>query len=157
LVAADALVELCKHAGDESLTNFGRKLGTELGLRVTSHWGDRGGEDISVEGFVEHLGGNLALLGLGSFSVERWGKALVFVVQESPFGASGDVLLGAVLEGALQRCMGRDACAVLLGRDADHVRFLVTGGPGAAKIRAWMADGKTWGEALARLHEGSAG
>lgn len=156
LVPPDALLELCKHAGPESLTDFGRKLGTEVGLRITAHWGDSG-ENISVEGFVEHLGGNMALLGLGSVSVERWGKALVFVVESSPFGAAGDALLGAVIEGALQRCMGRDGRAVLLGRDADHVRFLMAGTAGAERVRSWLSEGKTWGEAIARLHEGSAG
>jgi hypothetical protein len=155
LVPADALVELCKHAGADSLTDFGRKLGTEVGLRVTSHWGDSG-QNISVEGLVEHLGGNLALLGLGSLSLERWGKALVFVVEGSPLGAPGDPLLAAVIEGALQRCMGRDGRAVTLGRDDGHVRFLMVGASGADRVRAWMAEGTSWGEAIARLHEGSA-
>jgi len=156
LVPPDALVELCKHAGSDSLTDFGRRLGTEVGLRITAHWGDSG-QNISVEGFVEHLGGNLALLGFGNLSLERWGKALVFVVEGSPLAGQGDLLLGAMLEGALQRCMGRDGRAVLLGRDADHVRFLMVGAPGAEKVRAWLAEGKTWGDAIARLHEGGAG
>ncbi|MCC6900341.1 MAG: hypothetical protein IT377_15290 [Polyangiaceae bacterium] len=155
LVPADALVELCRHAGADSLTDFGRKLGTEVGLRVTAHWGE-GGLNIGVEGFVEHLGGNLALLGLGSLSLERWGKALVFVVEGSPLGSAGDPLLAAVIEGALQRSLGRDTRAVILGRDDGHVRFLVIGAPGADRVRAWLAEGKSWGEAIARLHEGSA-
>lgn len=156
LVPAEALVELCRHAAPEALTDFGRKLGTEIGLRISSHWGDSG-QNISVEGFVEHLGGNIALLGMGSLSLERWGKALVFVVEGSPLGAAGDVMLGAVLEGALQRCMGRDGRAVLLSRDADHVRFLIAGTTGAERVRGWLAQGTSWGEAIARLHEGSAG
>ena len=155
LVPPDALIELCKHAGDDSLTNCGRTLGTEVGLRITEHWGD-GGQSIGVEGFVDHLGGNLALLGFGSLSLERWGKALVFVIEGSPLGAAGDPLLAAVLEGALQRCMGRDGRAVVLGRDDAHVRFLVIGAPGADRARALLSQGKSWGEAIARLHEGSA-
>lgn len=155
LVPADALIELCNHAGGESLTNFGRQVGTEVGIRITQHWGD-GGQNISVEGFVEHFGGNLALLGFGALALERWGKALVFVIEGSPLGAAGDVLLAAVIEGALQRCMGRDGRVVVLGRDDGHVRFLVVGSTGADRARAMLSAGKSWGEAIARLHEGSA-
>ncbi|MBK7585427.1 MAG: hypothetical protein IPI67_35200 [Myxococcales bacterium] len=154
LVPPDALVELCRHAGQDSLTDFGRKLGTEIGLRVSNSLGDAG-KTIGVEGFVDHLGGNLALLGFGSLSLERWGRAIVFVVESSPLSAAGDPLLGALLEGALQRCMGRDATSVLLGRDAEHVRFLMTGARGAERVRAWLSEGKSFGEALERLHEGS--
>ncbi|MFO0568862.1 MAG: hypothetical protein U0263_24580 [Polyangiaceae bacterium] len=155
LVPPDALVDLCRHAGQESLADFGRKLGTEVGRRIGEQWGDAG-QNIGVEGFIEHLGGNLALLGFGSASLERWGRALVFVVEGSPLGAAGDPLLAAIFEGALQRLMGRDARAVVLGRDADHVRFLIAGEKGASKVRALLASGKAWGDALAALHEGGA-
>ena len=137
------------------MRDFGHRLGTEAGRRVADQLGDSL-RSAGVEGFVEHLGGNLALLGLGSVSLERWGKALVFVVTGSPLGGAGDGLLAAVLEGALQRCLGREPRLVVLGRDADHVRLLAAGDKGAAKMRTWLGQGVSWGDALARLHDGGA-
>jgi hypothetical protein len=155
LVPPEALLDLCKHAGDESLRDFGRKLGTEAGRRLASELGDAV-KTAGVEGFVEHLAGNLALLGLGALSLERWGKAAVFVIDHSPLGAAGDTLLAAIIEGALQRALGRDVDAVVLGRDDGTVRLLAAGHVGAGKVRQWLASGVAWGEALSRLHEGGA-
>jgi hypothetical protein len=77
------------------------------------------------------------------------------VVSASPLGAPGDALLGAILEGALQRAAGRDARAVVLGREDDTVRLLVASNAGAKKVRAWLDSGVSWGDAVARLHEAS--
>lgn len=155
LVPPDALLDLCKHAGEESLRDFGRKLGTEAGMRVAGQLGNAA-ETAPMDSFVEHLGGNLALLGLGSLSLERWGRALVFLVSESPLGAAGSHLIAAVIEGALQRSVGRDARVVVLGSDDGNVRLLATGTAGASKVEKWLKEGVAWGDALARLHEGGA-
>jgi len=153
LVPPSALLDLCQHAGEESLRDFGKKLGTEAGRRLAEHLGSAT-QSAGLEPFLEHLGGNLALLGLGSLLLERWGKALVFVVEGSPLGGAGAHLLGAVIEGALQRALGRDTRAVVLASDSDEVRLLVTGAGGAEKVRKWLADGVSWGDALARLQGG---
>ena len=155
LVPPDALLDLCKHAGGESLRDFGRKLGTESGRRLSGQLGDSV-QTAGIEGFVEHLAGNLALLGLGALSLERWGKAAVFVVERSPLGAAGDELLGAVIEGLLQRALGRDVRTVVLKREDDTVRLLAAGESGAAKVDRWLSQGVAWGDALSRLHEGGA-
>lgn len=149
LVPADALVGLAKAAGEEALRDFGRQLGTEAGRRAAGRFGDAA----TPEAVVEHLGGDLALSGLGSLSIERWGRALVLVVGGSPFGADGDPLLCAVFEGALQRGLGRTVEVVLLARDGDSARLLVVNPAAAAKVRAWLADGTAWGDVLAKLHE----
>src|SRR5689334_2855860 len=87
LVPPDALLALCRGAGGEAARDFGRRLGTELGRRVSSRIGiDRA----SVDVVIEHLGGDLALLGLGSLGAERWGRALVLTVKSSPLGSEGD-------------------------------------------------------------------
>lgn len=155
LVPPDALLDLCKHAGPESLRDFGRKLGTEVGRRMADQMGSAA-TTAGLEGFVDHLGGNLALLGLGSISLERWGKALLFVVEHSPLGAAGGPLLGAVIEGALQRCLGRTTRAIVLGSDADPIRIFVTGPSAAEKVEKWLSQGTSWGDALARLQGGAA-
>lgn len=156
LVPPDALLDLCRHAGEDALRDFGRRLGTEAGRRMQDLLG-KAADTASIEGFVDHLGGNLALLGLGSLSVERWGRALVFVVDGSPLGPAGDTLLAAILEGAVQRCLGRDAHMVAIDRDDKRVRLLATGSSGATRAKALLAQGVKWGEVLSRMHDGAAG
>lgn len=149
LVPADALLSLCLSVGSEELSDFGRRLGTEAGRRVAERLGEI--EAATVETIVDHLGGDLALLGLGSLELERWGKALVFVIEDSPFGAQGDPVLAAVLSGALQRAFGRNAGVIRIDRDDQRARFLVTSPGGAERVRAWLSEGTTWGDALTRL------
>jgi hypothetical protein len=153
LVPSAALLELCREAGDEVQRGFGRRLGTEIGRRVAARLGAGPGavEGATIAAVVEHLGGDLALAGLGSLSLERWGRALVLRIDGSPFGADGDALLGAVLQGAIQRAMSRDAAVLRLDRDADRARFLVTSHAAAARARAWLGEGKAWGEVLTSL------
>lgn len=155
IVPVDALVDLCKAAGAEAVTDFGRRLGTEIGRRVAARLGD-GAPGASLEAVVEHLGGEFALSGLGSLSLERWGRALQFIVEGSPLGRSGDALLCAVLEGALQRGMGRDATVVTLERDDQRLRLLVIGAEGARKVRGLLDDGIGWSEVLVHLQGGAA-
>jgi len=149
LVPADALLALFSSAGEEERIDFGRRLGTEAGRRSAERLGDVA--NASIEDVVEHLGGDLALLGLGSLGLERWGNALVLVITESPFGPSGDDLLSAVLSGALQRAFGRDTGVVRLERQDRCARFLVTSPGGARRVQEWLAHGTPWGEALTRL------
>lgn len=151
LVPVDGLLELLDAAGPEALRNFGRKLGTEVGRRFA----ERLGSDLSaasVETLVEHLGGELAVLGLGSISLERWGRALLLTVASAPAGSTGGELLAAVLEGALQRGTSRDARVVVVEREAESLRLLVVGANAAARVKSWVQAGTGLAEVLGRLH-----
>lgn len=148
LVPADALNHLCASAGEEKARDFGRRLGTEIGRRVA----ERVPSGASVPEMVEHLGGDLALAGLGSLGVEMWGRALVLKIEGSPLGAEGDVLLSAVLEGALHRALARDAAVLPIARADGTARLVVVSTQTAAKVKAWLHSGVTWGDALARLN-----
>lgn len=152
LVPADALVDLCKQAGSEAVTDFGRRLGTAAGRRVAERLGD-GAPGATLEEVLDHLGGELALLGLGSLGLERWGRALVLVVEGGPFGQQLDLLLGAVLEGALQRAFGRDCRAAKLARDDRTVRFLIASSNAASLVSQWLGAGVSYGDALTRLQQ----
>lgn len=154
VVPADALGELCATAGPEATARFGRAMGETLGQRAAPRL-DSGARTASVEAVLEHLGGELSLAGLGSLGLERWGRALVLVVDHSPIEGAGDALLEAVLASALEAMSGQNVRALLLGREGGRARFLVAGGVGAEKVRAWLDDGLSWGEALVRLHEGT--
>lgn len=149
LVPAGALGKLCESAGPEGVKDFGKTLGTEIGRRVAARL-DGGAP--SVAALVEHLGGDLALSGLGSLTVEIWGKALVLAVTDSPFGKDGDLLLASVLEGALQRALARDTSLVELERSDGRVRFAVLSPRTADGVRKWLGQGISWGDALARLN-----
>ena len=150
LVAADALVDLCRAAGDEAVSDFGRRLGTAVGRRIADRLGDSAAS-ASIEDILEHLGGELAVAGLGSLGLERWGRALVLTIDGGPFGQQLDRLLGAVLEGALQRTFGRDCRAAKLMRDDRQVRFLIANPSSADKVAQWVGSGVSYGDALARL------
>jgi hypothetical protein len=149
LVPAAALGKLCESAGPEGVKDFGKNLGTEIGRRVAARL-DGGAP--SVAALVEHLGGDLALSGLGSLTVEIWGKALVLAVMDSPLGKEGDLLLASVLEGALQRALARDTSLVELERSDGRVRFAVLSPRTADSVRKWLGQGISWGDALARLN-----
>ena len=155
VVPSDALLALCHGASEDAVRDFGRRLGTEAGRALLGRLGDTG--QASLEAVVEHLGGELALMGLGSLGLERWGTALVLSFTHSPLGGAGDLLLGSVLEGAAQRTFGRDVVATKLVRDADHVRFLITGHAGAELALGWLASGVAWGDVLTRLVSASRG
>lgn len=151
LVSADALVDLCRAAGDHAVSDFGRRVGTAAGRRIAERLGDT--SHASLEEVLEHLGGELALLGFGSLGLERWGRALVLTVDGGPFGQQLDSLIGAVLEGALQRSFGRDCHAVRLMRDDRQVRFLIASAAGAGKVNEWLGSGMSYGDALTRLQQ----
>jgi hypothetical protein len=73
-------------------------------------------------------------------------------LDDSPLGPDGDSLVAAILEGALQRGMTRDASVVRLDRKDGRVRWLVVNAKTAEKVRQLLSQGVAWGNVLARLH-----
>jgi hypothetical protein len=159
LVPAKALAELCAAAGDDAADGMARALGESIGVRVAGRLAgaDGGARGAPVEAFIEHLAGELSLGGIGSLGAERWGRALLLVVDHCPFGAAGDRLVASLLGAAICTATTTDARCVLLARDGDRTRFLVTGREAADKVTSWLGSGVGWGEALVRLHGASAG
>lgn len=156
LVPASALLSLAKAAGPQAVTSFAHSLGEPLGARAAKQLsGAEALRAASPETVIEHLAGELALVGLGSLALERWGRALLLVVERSPLAQDAN-LLGGVLEGALQGATGRAIHCVLLN-DGSQCRFLITGEAAALRARQWLAEGISWGEVLARLHSPKGG
>jgi hypothetical protein len=154
IVPAESLAALARAAGPEASRAFGRGVGEAIGRRVARGLSEVDGvRAAGVAAVVEHLGGELAMTGLGSLGVERWGRALVLVVDQSPLGAGGDALLESVLAGALEAAVGERSAVIALAREGTRARFLVTGPSGADKVRAWLNEGISWGDALVRLHD----
>jgi hypothetical protein len=156
LVPADALLALAGAAGAAATAAFARALGTPMGRRVADRLSAGGVGAAAIDVVVEHLGGELALAGLGSLGLERWGRAVVLVVDHAPLGAAGDALLEQVLAGAIEASVERAVHVLTLARDGVRARFLLGGSAGTDKVRAWLAAGVPWGEALVRLHAAGA-
>lgn len=152
LLPAELLDALLVAVPEATRADVGQRLGIELGRRVLEHLG-ASPADASIEGVVEHLGGELALSGLGSLGVERWGQALIVTLSDCPLGATADPLVGWILEGALQRLFGRDVRAVPLGRIGAVARLLIVGPDTAAQVVGWLRAGASWTVALGRLHD----
>jgi hypothetical protein len=160
VVPVDALAALCRTVSPEVVVDFGRGIGTDLGRRLAERL-DRELHGASPQLILDALGGEVALLGLGSLRLELWGRALVFAFEQSSLlqASPGDAndastrLLAAVLEGAIARGLGRDACVLPIARSHDEVRLLVCSRSAEARVRSWLADGCHYGEALARLNE----
>lgn len=153
LLPVDALLHLLVAQSPEALKDFGHLVGNELGRRVAEGLGDA--QEASTDRLVDHLGGEWALMGFGSFGLELWGKAMVFTVSASPFGAQGDEFLSAVLEGAISRALGRQVVGVPISRGSDPLRLLITGSRGANQVKGWLDAGQSFGEVLSQLNQGA--
>jgi hypothetical protein len=154
IVPASALAELCSAAGEQATARFGRAIGQAMGKRVASRLGGPEQsrtqiESSTVEGFVEHLGGEFALAGMGTLSLERWGRALVLVLDR---GSSPSALLCALLESALEAATGRAVRCLRIMQEDLRERFAVTNPEAATRAQAWLAEGASWGEVLVKLH-----
>lgn len=148
VVPADTLVLLLKEADSDTRREFALRLGTEAGRRAA----ERLSEAPSTETVVEHLGAELALMGMGSLGAEHWGRALVITVKNSPFRGAGDELLAGLVEGALQRAFGRAATVIPIHRDDALVRLLVVSTRAGSRVRDWLGAGVSWSDVLARLN-----
>jgi hypothetical protein len=151
VVPRQALFELLAAAGDEAVRNFGHQLGVDIGRRISERLGSNI-QQSPVEVFVDQLGGELALLGLGSLSVERWNRALVIVMQGASTDNMAARLLCSVVSGALQRAYSRDTAVIELMRSEVELRLLVISKLAAPIVQRWIDERVGWGEVIARLH-----
>jgi hypothetical protein len=160
MVPAGALVALCQAAGDDETATLGHAIGEAMGRRVAVRLS--GGSDdrrdavrrAGLEKVVEHLSGEFALLGFGALAAERWGRALVFVIDQSPLGEEGDGLLGEILQAAVHAFAGQHGRVLKLHREGVRARFLVISGAAVEGVRERLQRGESWGSVLAALHQG---
>jgi hypothetical protein len=162
LVPASALLAIV--AGESDARGLGRHMGVALVGRVaariaktTGVTGDAVRElmrRISLEAMVELLGGELALLGLGNLRVERWGKAMLFVLDPCALDARGDLIFAGILEGALTSVAQREVAAVVVDRSGQNARALVGNISAMAKAEALVHRGVFFTEIVSALHEG---
>lgn len=154
VVPCSALDELLKASGRKASSQFGGAVGRACGVRVATRLGGPAGvRKATPEILLSHLAGELGVLGLGQMSIERWGRAMLFVVANC--SVADDAFLTNLLEGALVAASGREARCLSLARTAGTVRVLVAGEKGVERARALLASGSTWSEVVTKLQEES--
>src|SRR5690606_36295904 len=166
MIPARALVKLCRAAGEEETAELAHGVGEAMGRRVALRLAPDGSGDgddgkarrqaavrtAGLERVVAELAGEMAIAGMGCVSAERWGKALVLVLERSPFGDDGDDFVAAVLQSALQTMTASPARVVKLVRESERVRFLVVSGATVDAVRTRLDRGESWGAVLVALH-----
>ena len=151
LVPMAALDELLRSVPAPAVEAMGRAIGAAIGRRAAMSLRDP--QNASVEVFTSHLAGEAAIAGIGALSIERWGRALVVVIENSPLEGR---LLATVVASAIEVASGRRAHCALLSRDDRCARIFVGSEQAVDRIRTWVASGVPWSEAVVRLHGGAA-
>jgi hypothetical protein len=149
LLPCAALDALVLSAPMEAVEGLGRAFGMAIGRRAAARLEDP--KSASMEAFVTELAGVGAVTGVGVMSIERWGRALVVVIENSPLAGT---LLAPLVASAIEAAFGRKVWSTLLGRDEHTARVLVTSERAAGRVRDAIASGTPWGQALAMLHGG---
>jgi hypothetical protein len=150
LVPTQALEELVLSAPSEAVEALGRALGSAIGRRAAARMD---AQTASVEAFATQIAGEAAVAGVGALRVERWGRALVVVVEGSTLVGT---LLAPLVAAAIEAASGRRVFTTVLARDEREARILVGSEAGVARVREWIGSGMAWGQALTRLHGGGA-
>jgi hypothetical protein len=156
IVPADALATIVRAAGDSAAQELGRALGRTLGARVGQRMS--GADQVRaapLETVAAELAAEVAMVGFGELSFERWGKALVAVVRGAPDGYR--FLLAPLVEGLLSASTGRAVHSLTLTRDADPARILVARADSIDRVAGWLGEGVPWGDAITRLHASATG
>jgi hypothetical protein len=155
VVPVEAIEELAlARAGGDAVEVVSRAVGASMGRRVALHLARAGGaRAASVEAFAAELAGELAVSGCGVLRIERWGRALVLVLESAPLP---DAVLAPMLEAAVAEAAEREVRCTVIARDAAAARVLVSSDAAGKRMRAWLAEGVAWGDALVRLHRGGA-
>ncbi|OQX70201.1 MAG: hypothetical protein B6A08_01635 [Sorangiineae bacterium NIC37A_2] len=152
-IPAALLLRLCESAGEAATRDFLSALGTDIGRRIQAALG----QDLSaapIESWAEHLGGQLALLGMGELLIERWGKALVLRVRGAPEELKG--LIGVLLEAVLQRALGRELRLPGFSEGADAA-FLVVSPSTSEEVYRLAGTGASLLRVIEVLHEKTRG
>jgi hypothetical protein len=149
MLSSDVISPLVATAARHGDLTAVRSLGKRMGEHAArSLGGDVAGQ--SPEDVLQHAAGTLALLGWGTLSMERWGRALVLVLEGAPQLDADSLGLAALLGGLLTSLGGRDVACVPIGRSA---RFVVVHPQVAETVWSWAKEGVSLPEIVGRLGE----
>ena len=128
---------------------IGGALGRALGSRIAKRLGASQVHSAPLERVASELTAEFALHGLGTLALERWGYALVIVLRGEAFRAE---FLGELVRGAVEAASGSRVWCLELERTQNEVRLLLSSASAVDRVRAWLANGIAWGDAITRLH-----
>lgn len=149
-----ASLEAIESSHPDALVRIGEELGRACGARASARLGGSSGVlGASLETVITQLAGELALAGIGAVQIERWGRALVLVVDNP---VAGDAFIGAVLAGALGVASGRDLGTACLGAEGASVRYFVGSRETGARVTSQIAAGEPFAAVLQGLQGRSA-
>jgi hypothetical protein len=155
LVPASVLDEMMRLLSAPDAARAGRAIGAACGARVAQRLGGADKvRDASIELVLGHLAGELAVAGIGSIRLERWGRALLAVVANAATG--NGAVLASILEGALGEATAREVACAVIAREEGAARVLVGRKAAIERAVGWLAEGTPWGDVLARLQRGDA-
>jgi hypothetical protein len=151
VLPAAAVDEAIRIGGDPVAVAMGRALGAACGRSVVARFGSPDAvRAAALEDVLSELHGVLSIAGLGALGLERWGRAMVLVVEHAP--VDGAALLEALVDAALREATARDVGSVAFPRGPEGaIRLLVANRETAARARAWLSEGISWSEVLIRL------
>jgi hypothetical protein len=150
VVPATLLAELAHQVGGAAAVVAARAIGAACGTRAAARLGGAEGvRAASVEDALSHLAGELAVCGVGALRLERWGRALVVVVEHCAI--ADDACLEALVEGAIGAAVERDVRAATLAREAGEARVLVASEGAIERAKTGLASGGSWGDVLVRI------
>ncbi len=109
----------------------------------------------SLETVVDVLGGELAILGLGSLRIERWGDALLFVLDPHELDERSDDFVCGIFEGALSSTSDRDVSALVIDRSGTSLRVLAANPRAVAHAARLLKVGSFFTEIVSMLHDSS--
>jgi hypothetical protein len=133
-----------------SLEKLGGGIGKACGARVAARLGgDAGVRAASLEAVVSHLAGELAIAGLGALHLERWGRAMVAVVNNP--GVADEGFLAAAVGAAMAAASGRELAAASLGKEGTTLRLFLGSAATVDKVRGSVEQGVAYAEILAGL------
>ncbi|MFO0612586.1 MAG: hypothetical protein U0414_08370 [Polyangiaceae bacterium] len=163
LVPADLFATLVDHyAGSRTL---GHTIGGDIARRAAARIGQGSGtlrppsaepgrlRAVSLNEVVDLVGGELALLGLGSLRIERWGDAMLFALDPCALDERADAFVEGIIEGILEVGGGRAAHAAVIDRTNDTARVLVAGAAAVERARAMALVGTPFTEIVTELQE----
>lgn len=128
-----------------------RQLGKQIGEHVLAAL-DGEVEGASPEAVLGHAASVVAIMGWGRLTFERWGDALVAIVEELPTLDPESLGVAALLGGIFSMIARREVACV----PVDARRFLVVDPAIAEQVWRWAKDGWDLGAIVSRLTRGDA-
>lgn len=153
---ADWLATLLQHAPATASDALGAALGDTLEPDARAALADS--EEPTPDEVAYALSAALALRGLGTLHIERWGDALALVWHDGPGAdAAWDALAAATVATLVSRLTGLAVACAPVGREGSALRLLLGSAAVCALARACVEQGEGLPQILARLERGGEG